>query len=101
MKSVDFLYILILNWKTLQGILINILEYQHNTEPQNPDTDGDGWTDGDEVLIHDTDPLDPDSHPSPKKSETIPGYTIGLLLGIISLVALFLIKNYQKRFIHN
>lgn len=34
--------------------LVNILEYQHNTNPQNPDTDLDGWTDGDEVLVYDT-----------------------------------------------
>jgi len=33
------------------------------TDPQNPDTDGDTFTDGDEVLIYGTDPCDPASHP--------------------------------------
>ncbi len=31
------------------------------TNPQNPDTDGDGLTDGEEVIVYGTDPLDPDS----------------------------------------
>jgi len=31
------------------------------TDPHNPDTDGDGLTDGEEVLIYGTDPLDPDT----------------------------------------
>jgi hypothetical protein len=33
------------------------------TDPLEPDTDGDGWTDGDEYWSYLTDPLDPDSHP--------------------------------------
>jgi hypothetical protein len=32
------------------------------TDPNNPDTDGDDWSDGDEVK-YETDPLDPNSHP--------------------------------------
>ena len=31
------------------------------TDPNNPDTDGDGVTDGDEVLVFDIDPLNPDT----------------------------------------
>lgn len=31
----------------------------YQTNPLNWDTDGDGYSDGDEVLVHLTDPLDP------------------------------------------
>ncbi len=43
--------------------LTNAGEFTHGTDPNNADTDGDGWSDGDEVLVHGTDPLDPESHP--------------------------------------
>jgi hypothetical protein len=36
-------------------------EAELKTNPQNPDTDGDGLKDGDEVLIWHTDPLNPDT----------------------------------------
>jgi outer membrane protein OmpA-like peptidoglycan-associated protein len=35
--------------------------YVHGTDPLNPDTDGDGISDGDEVHIYGTSPLHPDS----------------------------------------
>ena len=34
---------------------------RRNTDPLNPDSDGDGLTDGAEVLEHNTDPLNPDT----------------------------------------
>lgn len=37
--------------------LTNLQEYQHNTDPHNPDTDGDGLSDGEEVLTYHTNPL--------------------------------------------
>ena len=36
--------------------LLNIQEYQSNTDPQDPDSDGDGLLDGEEVHSHLTDP---------------------------------------------
>ncbi len=36
-------------------------EREIGTDPYNPDTDGDGLTDGEEVLKYNTDPLNPDS----------------------------------------
>jgi hypothetical protein len=33
----------------------------HGTDPLDPDTDGDGLSDGDEVNVHGTNPLDPDT----------------------------------------
>lgn len=33
------------------------------TDPNDPDTDDDGCTDGDELLVHFTDQLDPNDHP--------------------------------------
>ena len=41
--------------------LTNLAEYNAQTDPQNPDTDGDGLTDGDEVSVHGTDPAHPDT----------------------------------------
>ncbi|MBN1511108.1 MAG: hypothetical protein JXB13_03770, partial [Phycisphaerae bacterium] len=41
--------------------LTNAQELAAGTDPLNPDTDGDGLTDGDEVLSVGTDPLDPDT----------------------------------------
>ncbi len=37
--------------------LTNLQEFQQGTDPNNPDTDGDGLTDGQEVLIYHTNPL--------------------------------------------
>jgi len=41
--------------------LANFAEYSLGADPCDPDTDGDGLTDGDEVNTHGTDPLDTDS----------------------------------------
>jgi len=41
--------------------LTNLEEYLNNTDPTNPDTDGDGLLDGDEIKIYRTDPLNPDT----------------------------------------
>lgn len=37
--------------------LSDLLEYKYGTDPLNPDTDGDGLTDSDEILLYNTDPL--------------------------------------------
>ena len=37
--------------------LTNLEEYQNGTDPHNPDTDGDGLSDGDEVNRYHTNPL--------------------------------------------
>jgi hypothetical protein len=42
-----------------QDGLTNLEEYQHGTDPTNPDTDGDGLSDGDEVHVYGSDPLNP------------------------------------------
>lgn len=41
--------------------LTNLQEFQNGTDPHNPDTDGDGLTDGQEVLVYHTSPLLPDT----------------------------------------
>jgi len=40
-----------------QDGLTNLQEFQNGTDPHNPDTDGDGLTDGQEVLMYHTSPL--------------------------------------------
>ena len=76
--------------------LVNILEYQQNTNPQNPDTDLDGWTDGDEVLVYNTDPLDPNDHPTSPPPAGIPGYNIIIVISIVGWMSLVLIR--KKKF---
>jgi len=41
----------------------NCMELIYGTDPNNPDTDGDGYTDGEELLDFGTNPLDPNSNP--------------------------------------
>ena len=41
--------------------LSNLLEYNYGTDPMNPDTDGDGIADGDEVNVYSSDPTKKDS----------------------------------------
>ena len=41
--------------------LNNLQEFQNGTNPLNPDTDGDGLSDGDEVNTYFTNPLNPDT----------------------------------------
>jgi hypothetical protein len=43
--------------------LIDTDEAVYGTDPYVADTDYDGYTDGDEVIIYGTDPLDPNSWP--------------------------------------
>ena len=43
--------------------LIDLAEFEYDTDPINPDSDGDGFTDGEEVGAG-TDPNDPTSHPA-------------------------------------
>jgi hypothetical protein len=50
--------------------LIDLAEFDHDTDPTNPDSDGDRFSDGDEVGIG-TDPNDPHSHP-PRAMPWIP-----------------------------
>lgn len=44
-----------------QDMLVNLLEYQHGTNPGLYDTDADGLSDGEEVLLYGTNPVNPDT----------------------------------------
>jgi len=57
-------------------------EYLYQTNPNNNDTDGDGFTDK-EVMAAGTNPNDPNSHPKTDTEEGSYFYAIGLLSLII------------------
>jgi hypothetical protein len=74
--------------------LSNVNEYKNGTDPDNADTDGDGQTDGIEVLYQ-SDPLNPNDtaeiHAVPAVG-LIPGYLAGmaiLVIGLGSLISVF------------
>ncbi len=51
--------------------LTNLQEYQNNTDPNNPDSDGDGIADGDEVHVFGLDPLSADSSGKPQYPDAV------------------------------
>ncbi len=69
--------------------LKNIEEYNHNTDPTDQDTDGDGATDKEEV-VGGTDPLNPIEKPEKKEKEDTSMFGLGRVAGI-DLFAIILI----------
>jgi len=66
-------------------------ELENNSDPNEEDTDGDTWNDGDE-LDRGTDPLDPNDFPR-APSQTVSGYLlIPLILGILILTGISIKK---------
>lgn len=57
--------------------LINLDEYKKNTDPTNPDTDGGGVNDGDEVYIHQTNPLEKKDDNTLNLKDAEGGYVVG------------------------
>lgn len=52
------------DWGDVDGDgLLASEEHAWGTDPNDPDSDDDGWSDGDEVLVHHTNPLYEHSHP--------------------------------------
>ena len=80
--------------------LTNYEEYLHGTDPRVADTDGDTYSDGNEVS-QGTDPLDPNSHPVKPWWETLaPELLIAIITavssGVVSLI-FFLIRRKIKK----
>ena len=70
----------------------------HRTDPNDPDTDDDGFTDGEEVTAG-TDPTDPYRHPETDPPPGVVSFGFGFLVfasvGIVSLI-LYQRKKYTK-----
>ncbi len=78
--------------------LSNLQEYQHNTRPNNPDTDGDTARDGDEILAG-TDPLDPNSFPAVQNIPSSSKWSISLLILILGIFGVYYKKNQESFYI--
>ncbi|NPD90706.1 MAG: hypothetical protein HGN29_18500, partial [Asgard group archaeon] len=82
--------------------LTNVEEVDtYGTDYDNNDTDGDGYSDGDEVG-NSTDPLDPLDHPTPV--ETSPGwFSTAMGIGDLALIAITIavIVKFNKKRKHN
>lgn len=77
--------------------LTNIEEYQIGTDPQLEDTDGDTWSDGDEV-VYDTDPLDPDDYPTiPTIPDAISGFILVPLISLLLICSIILGKQVKSK----
>ena len=74
-----------------------ILKYKESTDPNDPDTDGDGFTDGEEELIFYTNPLDPYDYPVSSFNLWLLLLILGILLIIISGGYLFYKKKKKKK----
>jgi len=76
--------------------LTNLEEFRNGTDPNNSDTDGDGYSDGDEVNIYFTDPNDPNDYPG-KEGKLLP--LLLLIMGILLILAgsLYLIYDFFIR----
>jgi len=84
--------------------LENYYEYFYGTDVNNPDSDGDGYTDGEEVYVYGTNPLDPSSVPDterPPPLEEPPIIIIIIIIIIIGAVSaaagFYVIKTKQKK----
>ncbi len=75
--------------------LLNIDEYEIGTSPISKDTDGDGFSDYDEVRIHHTDPLDADDYP---KSSLL-FFIISIIFIILGVLAGYYIYYSKSNFI--
>ncbi|MBN1215362.1 MAG: right-handed parallel beta-helix repeat-containing protein [Candidatus Lokiarchaeota archaeon] len=70
----------------------------HGTEPNDKDTDDDGFEDGEEIDAN-TDPLDPNDYPerSENTGNSVPGYDLFVVFGIISLfMGIYVIRMKKK-----
>ncbi|MDG6225728.1 MAG: PKD domain-containing protein [Candidatus Thermoplasmatota archaeon] len=83
--------------------LTNLQEFLYYQEtgryinPMNPDTDGDGWSDLEEIR-EGTDPTDPSSYPSPKYADIeLLFMVLGSLLILFALVLLFIFLVIRRR----
>ena len=74
--------------------LLDVEEEAIGTDALNPDTDGDGFDDGEEVLLMGTDPLDPlDPTPAPVPE---PSARLVVLAGV-GLLALLARRRSTRR----
>ncbi|MCK5560733.1 MAG: hypothetical protein KAJ51_09080, partial [Thermoplasmata archaeon] len=108
-----------------RDLLTNSEEYLLNTDPQNPDTDDDGLTDGSEITFYgtdplirdtdgdgysdgmevdqDTDPLNSDEYPyKVDESTTAPNYLLFAVIGVTIVIILILLAvslnmKWQKK----
>ncbi|MFX0100147.1 MAG: PKD domain-containing protein, partial [Candidatus Hodarchaeota archaeon] len=74
--------------------LPNYLEYHYSTDPHNPDSDGDGYSDGTEISSN-TNPLDASSYPDYDDSTII--IIIIIIIGSVSGITVVAASTYINK----
>ncbi len=82
--------------------LTNYEEFDKGTDPTKWDTDGDKFSDYDEIMTHNTDPNNPNSRPQKKESKAEDNTLlilaiVAVVIIIIILVLLFLLLKKRKK----
>ncbi|RLI68123.1 MAG: hypothetical protein DRP02_13235 [Candidatus Gerdarchaeota archaeon] len=75
--------------------LTNLGEYQYQTDPNDIDSDDNGYSNSEEIIAG-TDPLDPTDYPQPTTSKTSIVFPVTITL-IATVLTLQIVKGKKRR----
>lgn len=77
--------------------LINREEYKARTNPNKYDTDGDGWSDYDELITYNTNPLEINDHPTSWFTIILWSVLLILIITAVTFGGLYLYQHYMSK----